>query len=157
MRIQAALLALTSAALALPESPQATSSEFISLKNVGMVLDRDSETKIVGFSLTLIPSLVQCDAANFTLPSPKLKCGDSSYTFALYKIPEYYSRFVVELSHSVENGYVNPEAYDTSVKTMERLMRCAAELSLWAILPLAWLGLFLGSVTCLGARMGPLL
>jgi hypothetical protein len=109
MRIQAALLALTSAALALPEQPQAISSEFISLKNAGMVLDRDSETKIAGFSLTLMPSLVRCDAENFTLPSPKLKCGDSGYTFALYKISENYNRFVLELSHSVENGYVNPK------------------------------------------------
>jgi hypothetical protein len=108
MRIQATLLALAGASMALPNSPAAVGSEYISIGQAGMVLDRNVDTKIESFSVSLMPSAVQCIAANFTLPSPEFKCGDSSYAFALQKVPEYYSRYNIQISHFVEDGYANP-------------------------------------------------
>jgi hypothetical protein len=101
-------LALASSAVGLAV-PSAIASEDIFFSNAAMVLDRDSETKVVGFGVTLQPSSVRCDAANFTFPSPEFKCGDSAYTIALDKVPDFYVRFTIRISHRIEDGYVKSQ------------------------------------------------
>lgn len=100
------LLTLASTALALLNLHPAIVSEDVYFDNAGMTIDRDSEAKIVGFSVTLRPSNVGCTAENFTTPSPEFKCGGSSYKFVLDKVPEYYSRYTIRISHLIEDGYV---------------------------------------------------
>jgi len=88
--------------LANPTQP----SEEIWFSNCAMSLERGSETQVVGFGVTLQPSGARCDAANFSFPSPEFRCGESGYSFSLVKIPEFYSRYVMSISHVVETGYV---------------------------------------------------
>jgi len=100
------LVALFASALAHPKLQTTQNSEDIWFENSNMVLERDSETQVVGFGVTLQPSGARCDASNFAFPSPEFKCGNSGYSVSLFKIPEFYSRFIIEISHLVETGYV---------------------------------------------------
>jgi len=65
----------------------------------------------------------RCDAANFTLPSPELKCGGSGYTFALVKIPEFYARFTIRISHYIEDGYVRSPVVERKVQIVDDVIR----------------------------------
>ena len=103
------LLALFASALADSKSQTTQKSEDIWFGDSSMLLDRDLETRVVGFGVTLQPSGARCDAANFTFPSPEFKCGDSGYSFSLAKFPEFYSRFSIQVSHQVETGYANSQ------------------------------------------------
>ncbi|KAK0743539.1 hypothetical protein B0T18DRAFT_415414 [Schizothecium vesticola] len=98
------LLALFASALADSKLQATQNSEDIWFGNCNMVLERDSETRVVGFGVTLQPSGARCDASNFTFPSPEFKCGDSGYSFSLVKLPEFYSRYSIQISHLVETG-----------------------------------------------------
>ena len=102
------LLALFGSALANSKSQTIQNSEDIWFGDSAMGLERDSETGVVGFGVTLQPSGARCDAFNFTFPSPEFKCGDSGYSFSLVKLPEFYSRYSIQISHLVETGYANP-------------------------------------------------
>ena len=99
------LLALFASALADSKLQATHNSEDIWFGNCNMVLERDSETRVVGFGVTLQPSGARCDAFNFTFPSPEFKCGDSGYNFSLVKLPEFYSRYSIQISHLIETGY----------------------------------------------------
>lgn len=103
------LLALFVSALAESKLQETQKSEDVWFGNCNMVLERDSETRVVGFGVTLQPSGARCDASNFTLPSPQFQCGDSGYSFSLVKLSEFYSRYTIQISHLVETGYAeNP-------------------------------------------------
>jgi hypothetical protein len=99
------LLALFASALADSKSQTTQNIEDIWFGNSHMLLERDSETQVVAFGVTLQPSGAACDATNFTFPSPEFRCSDSGYSFSLLKFPEFYSRYSIHISHLVENGY----------------------------------------------------
>lgn len=98
------LLALASAAVAVPLAQASPKSENVWFNNCEIVLDHNIDTKVVGMRFTLRPAGAVCDAANFTLPSPVFDCGDSDYSFSIKKTEGYYSRYTVHISHAAESG-----------------------------------------------------
>ena len=100
------LFPLFGVSLAAPVSRARQESENIWFNNSGMVLDHNLDTYVVGFGVTLQPAGVRCDASNFNFPSPEFKCGDSGYSFSLEKVPEFYSRYVIHISHVLGSGNV---------------------------------------------------
>jgi len=98
------LLALSVTALAVSTTQAIQQSEDIWFNDRNMLLEQDSETQVTTFSVTLQPSETRCDASNCSFPSLEFKCGDNGYSFSLVKIPEFYSRNIIQISHVVGSG-----------------------------------------------------